>query len=164
MNNRNQPTQARLPVAPAPAATPIHLNVFTVEEYERDGKTQKKVDPHRRRVPAQGRPGLLDRTESISDRWSIGGSATRHDRRSIEISANHSALLGASGPHFLCAQSQPAPNARPHVGTLRRHELHHFRPVDGRLVVLPPDNGGDTRNNKLPAAVINSGPFEAPFF
>jgi len=42
MNNRNQPTQARLLVAPAPAATPTHLNVCTVEEYENTGKTQKK--------------------------------------------------------------------------------------------------------------------------
>ena len=40
MNNRNQQT-AR---GPAPAEAPAHayLNVFTVEEYERDGKTQKK--------------------------------------------------------------------------------------------------------------------------
>jgi hypothetical protein len=41
MNNRNQ-NQARLPVEPAPAATPTYLNVFTVEEYESNGKTQKK--------------------------------------------------------------------------------------------------------------------------
>jgi hypothetical protein len=40
MNNRNQ-NQAR---ATAPAEAPAHtyLNVFTVEEYERDGKTQKR--------------------------------------------------------------------------------------------------------------------------
>jgi len=42
MNNRNQPIQARLPVAPAPTATPTHHNFFTVEEYESNGKTQKK--------------------------------------------------------------------------------------------------------------------------
>jgi hypothetical protein len=45
MNNRNQ-NQARLPVEPAresaPAASPTYLNVFTVEEYERDCKTGKK--------------------------------------------------------------------------------------------------------------------------
>jgi hypothetical protein len=39
MNNRNQ-NQARLPVEPA--ASPTYLNVFTVEEYEANGKTQKK--------------------------------------------------------------------------------------------------------------------------
>jgi hypothetical protein len=41
MNNRNQ-NQARLPVEPAPAASPTYLNVFTVEEYESNGKTAKK--------------------------------------------------------------------------------------------------------------------------
>jgi hypothetical protein len=40
MNNRNQnQAQARIPVEPAPA--PTYLNVFTVEEYERDGKKAK---------------------------------------------------------------------------------------------------------------------------
>jgi len=29
-------------VAPAPAATPTHLNVFNVEEYESNGKTSKR--------------------------------------------------------------------------------------------------------------------------
>ncbi len=57
MNNRNQPTQARLPVVPAPATSPTHLNVFTVEEYEREGKTQKNgpksAPPSRtKKVPA----------------------------------------------------------------------------------------------------------------
>jgi hypothetical protein len=41
MNNRNQ-NQARLPVEPAASPAPTYLNVFTVEEYERDGKTGKK--------------------------------------------------------------------------------------------------------------------------
>jgi hypothetical protein len=41
MNNRNQ-NQARLPVEPAAASAPTYLNVFTVEEYETNGKTQKK--------------------------------------------------------------------------------------------------------------------------
>jgi hypothetical protein len=44
MNNRNQ-NQNRQIQAPLPAATPTpatYLNVFTVEEYERDGKTQKR--------------------------------------------------------------------------------------------------------------------------
>jgi hypothetical protein len=41
MNNRNQ-NQGRLPVETAPAAAPTYLNVFTVEEYESNGKTQKK--------------------------------------------------------------------------------------------------------------------------
>jgi hypothetical protein len=40
MNNRNQQT-ARVP-APAEACSLMYLNVFTVEEYERDGKTQKR--------------------------------------------------------------------------------------------------------------------------
>ena len=40
MNNRNQ-NQACLPVEPAAAAAPTYLNVFTVEEYERDGKKAK---------------------------------------------------------------------------------------------------------------------------
>jgi hypothetical protein len=39
MNNRNQ-NQARLPVDPT--ATPTYLNVFTVEEYESNGKTGKR--------------------------------------------------------------------------------------------------------------------------
>jgi hypothetical protein len=44
MNNRNQ-SQPRQIQAPIPAAAPTpasYLNVFTVEEYERDGKTQKR--------------------------------------------------------------------------------------------------------------------------
>jgi hypothetical protein len=82
MNNRNQPTQARIPMpSPAPALTPTHLNVFNVEEYERDGKTQK--------------------------RWT---------------------KIGAAFPHK--------------EGTGFSIELRAF-PVDGRPVVLPPDNGGD---------------------
>jgi hypothetical protein len=40
MNNRNQQT-ARVP-APAEATAPTYLNVFTVEEYESNGKTAKK--------------------------------------------------------------------------------------------------------------------------
>jgi hypothetical protein len=41
MNNRNQ-NQARLPVEPASVSAPTYLNVFTVEEYENNGKTGKK--------------------------------------------------------------------------------------------------------------------------
>jgi hypothetical protein len=40
MNNRDQHT-ARVP-APAEAAAPTYLNVFTVEEYDSNGKTQKR--------------------------------------------------------------------------------------------------------------------------
>ena len=40
MNNRNQQT-ARVP-SPAEAPAPTYLNVFTVEEYESNGKTAKK--------------------------------------------------------------------------------------------------------------------------
>jgi hypothetical protein len=43
MNNRNQnQAQNRLPVEPAAVAAPTYLNVFTVEEYESNGKTGKK--------------------------------------------------------------------------------------------------------------------------
>ena len=43
MNNRNQnQAQTRLPVEPSPAPTLTYLNVFTVEEYETNGKTQKR--------------------------------------------------------------------------------------------------------------------------
>jgi len=50
VNNRNQQDSKRTPSiqltpppssAPAPT-TPTHLNVFTVEEYETNGKTQKR--------------------------------------------------------------------------------------------------------------------------
>jgi hypothetical protein len=67
------------------APTASYLNVFTVEEYERDGKTQKK--------------------------WTKIGAAFPH-KEGIGFSI----------------------------------ELKAF-PVDGRLVVLPPD-GDDSRNNK----------------
>ena len=88
MNNRNQ-NQTRQIQAPPPAATPTpatYLNVFTVEEYERDGKTQK--------------------------RWTKIGAAFPH-KEGIGFSI----------------------------------ELRAF-PVDGRLVVLPPDPADDSRNNK----------------
>jgi hypothetical protein len=84
MNNRNQ-NQARLPVEPAASPPPTYLNVFTVEEYESNGKTQKK--------------------------WTRIGAAFPHKEG-----------LGFS------------------------IELKAF-PVDGRLVVLPPDTD-DSRNTK----------------
>jgi hypothetical protein len=37
MNNRNQQQTNRTP-APTPASAPTYLNVFTVEEYESNGK------------------------------------------------------------------------------------------------------------------------------
>jgi hypothetical protein len=40
MNNRNQ--QINHTPAPAAAASPTYLNVFTVEEYESNGKTGKR--------------------------------------------------------------------------------------------------------------------------
>jgi hypothetical protein len=90
MNNRNQ-NQARLPVEPvresatSPALT--YLNVFTVEEFESNGKTQKK--------------------------WTRIGAAFPHKEG-----------LGFS------------------------IELKAF-PIDGRLVVLPPDTDeGNGRNGK----------------
>ena len=84
MNNRNQ-TQTSRQQTPTPAPA-THLNVFTVEEYERDGKTQK--------------------------RWT---------------------KIGAAFPHK--------------EGSGLSIELKAF-PVDGRLVVLPPDPADDSRNNK----------------
>ena len=86
MNNRNQnQAQTRIPVEPAPA--PTYLNVFTVEEYESNGKTQKK--------------------------WTRIGAAFPH-KEGIGFSI----------------------------------ELKAF-PVDGRLVVLPPDtDDSNSRNGK----------------
>jgi hypothetical protein len=85
MNNRNQQNSNRTssiqltpPPAPASTPTPTHLNVFTVEEYESNGKTQKK--------------------------WT---------------------KIGAAFPHK--------------EGAGFSIELKAF-PVDGRLVILPPDN------------------------
>jgi hypothetical protein len=86
MNNRNQPQTAR-GTAPAEAPAPTYLNVFTVEEYESNGKTQKK--------------------------WTRIGAAFPHKEG-----------LGFS------------------------IELKAF-PIDGRLVVLPPDTDeGNGRNGK----------------
>jgi hypothetical protein len=84
MNNRNQNQRTLIPASP-PAAPPaaIYLNVFTVEEYESNGKTQKK--------------------------WTRIGAAFPHKE----------------GPGFSI-------------------ELKAF-PIDGRLVVLPPDSD-DNRN------------------
>jgi hypothetical protein len=82
MNNRNQPTNHT--TAPA-AASPSYLNVFTVEEYESNGKPGKK--------------------------WT---------------------KIGAAFPHK--------------EGNGFSIELKAF-PIDGRLVVLPPD-ADDSRNGK----------------
>jgi hypothetical protein len=82
MNNRNQQTTRVQAPAPAEASSLIYLNVFTVEEYESNGKSQKK--------------------------WTRIGAAFPHKEG-----------LGFS------------------------IELKAF-PIDGRLVVLPPD-GDDNR-------------------
>ena len=82
MNNRNQQTGRT--TAPAEATAPTYLNVFTVEEYESNGKTQKK--------------------------WTRIGAAFPH-KEGIGFSI----------------------------------ELKAF-PIDGRLVVLPPDtDDGNSR-------------------
>jgi hypothetical protein len=81
MNNRNQPTN---PTA-APTAASTYLNVFTVEEYESNGKTGKK--------------------------WT---------------------KIGVAFPHK--------------EGTGFSIELKAF-PIDGRLVVLPPDTDNGTSRN-----------------
>ena len=83
MNNRNQQT-ARVQ-APAETPAPTYLNVFTVEEYESNGKTQKK--------------------------WTRIGAAFPHKEG-----------LGFS------------------------IELKAF-PIDGRLVVLPPDTDDNNGRN-----------------
>jgi hypothetical protein len=83
MNNRNQQQSNRTP-APMPATAPTYLNVFTVEEYESNGKTGK--------------------------RWT---------------------KIGAAFPHK--------------EGAGFSIELRAF-PIDGRLVVLPPDGNDDNRN------------------
>jgi hypothetical protein len=86
MNNRNQPQTARA-TAPAESTAPTYLNVFTVEEYESNGKTGK--------------------------RWT---------------------KIGAAFPHK--------------EGVGFNIELKAF-PVDGRLVVLPPDtDDSNGRNGK----------------
>jgi hypothetical protein len=93
MNNRNQqqpnrtsaPAQQSLPTPAAASAQPLtYLNVFTVEEYESNGKAGK--------------------------RWTKIGAAFPH-KEGLGFSIELKAL-----------------------------------PVDGRLVVLPPDN--DDRSNK----------------
>jgi hypothetical protein len=87
MNNRNQNTARVQAPAEAPATTLTYLNVFTVEEYENNGKTGKK--------------------------WT---------------------KIGAAFPHK--------------EGTGFNIELKAF-PVDGRLVVLPPDRDDvNGRNGK----------------
>jgi hypothetical protein len=43
MNNRNQNNRSPAPVQQSlPGSTPTHLNVFTIEEYESNGKTGKR--------------------------------------------------------------------------------------------------------------------------
>jgi hypothetical protein len=87
MNNRNQQTnRTPAPVQQSlPALPHTYLNVFTVEEYERDGKTQK--------------------------RWTKIGAAFPH-KEGIGFSIELKAV-----------------------------------PLDGRLVILPPDSNDD-RSNK----------------
>jgi hypothetical protein len=84
MNIRNQ--QAVRATAPAETTAPTYLNVFTVEEYESNGKTGKK--------------------------WT---------------------KIGAAFPHK--------------EGTGFSIELRAL-PIDGRLVVLPPDTDDNNRNGK----------------
>ena len=67
MNNRNQQSTNRTPApvqAPAPvqqslpASALTYLNVFTVEEYERDGKTQKRWTKIGAAFPHKEGPGF----------------------------------------------------------------------------------------------------------
>ena len=73
MNKRNQNQRTLIPASPpvvAPAAA--YLNVFTVEEYESNGKTQKKwtrigaAFPHKE---GPGFPSSSRRSRSMDD-WS----------------------------------------------------------------------------------------------
>jgi len=59
MNNRNQTQTNRAP-APTPASAPAltYLNVFTVEEYESNGKTQKKWTKIGAAFPHKEGPGF----------------------------------------------------------------------------------------------------------
>ena len=64
MNNRNQqtnrtsaPVQQSLP-APASAASATSLNVFTVEEYENNGKTKKRWTKIGAAFPHREGPGF----------------------------------------------------------------------------------------------------------
>jgi hypothetical protein len=58
MNNRNQ-TQTNRATAPAGSpATTTYLNVFTGEEYERDGKTQKRWTKIGAAFPHKEGPGF----------------------------------------------------------------------------------------------------------
>jgi hypothetical protein len=102
MNNRNQQQTTRTP-APVqqslPASALTYLNVFTVEEYESNGKTQK--------------------------RWTRIGAAFPHKE----------------GPGLSI-------------------ELRAF-PVDGRLVVLPPDNDDRSKQAQCP---LLRGPTLGPAF
>jgi hypothetical protein len=101
MNNRNQnQAQTRIPVEPGPAATPTYLNVFTVEEYENNGKTGKKWTKIGAAFPHKERSRLLHRTTSVPHRRTPGGPPTRHGRQQQpQRQVDQLSLL--RGPFFL---------------------------------------------------------------
>ena len=57
MMNRNQPTKAST-AAPTAASAPNYLNVFTVEEYESNGKSGKRRTKIGAAFPHKEGPGL----------------------------------------------------------------------------------------------------------
>ena len=93
MNNRNQqPTRpVQQPLAPS---TVTHLNVFTVEEYESNGKTGKRWTYIRK---ARSSATSLRRF-----RWMAGWSPSRltATRTIAPSNAITASLLGPHGPHF----------------------------------------------------------------
>jgi len=59
MNNRNQNQRTLAPAStPTPAAAPTYLNVFTVEEYESNGKTGKRWTKIGAAFPHKEGPGF----------------------------------------------------------------------------------------------------------
>jgi hypothetical protein len=79
MNNRNQQTVRSTAPADEPART--YLNVFTVEEYESNGKTAKKWTKIGAAFPHKDGLGFGIELRDISDRRSRGSSTARYGRR-----------------------------------------------------------------------------------
>jgi hypothetical protein len=104
MNNRNQ----QQPNRPAPAAAPVqaqlpaltYFNVFTVEEYESNGKAGKRWTKIGAAFPHKGRHGLQCRTEGLPHRRSPRRSSSR-SRRQQQITKFQTTSGARMGPFFL---------------------------------------------------------------